>query len=200
MPRVAGAQDKHTKHWIQLESATELKFTGSAKDQKYDLIPMYQIRDQRYSIYGQTGNSKQRTWPVKTWLALVAGPRCERVRIERCNPMKFRFSAQAGARCVSSDFVRAIPILLILSGTVGTAAQMPGQKAPRLPPEQITQPSQGIRAKAGNEVLEVLVCTDSVIHVGQAFQGRSRPLCAYPKHAQFMGSGESQDARSFRCQ
>jgi len=41
---------------------------------------------------------------------------------------------------------------------------------------------------------------DSVIATGQAFPGRSRPLCAYPKHAQYTGSGDSQDARSFRCQ
>jgi hypothetical protein len=61
MPKVAGAQDKDTKHWIQVESTTELNFTCSGDDQKYDLIPMYEIRDQRYSIYWQTGNSKKRT-------------------------------------------------------------------------------------------------------------------------------------------
>lgn len=41
---------------------------------------------------------------------------------------------------------------------------------------------------------------DSVIATGHAFPGRSRPLCAYPKHAQYTGSGETQDARNFRCQ
>ncbi|HEV3313069.1 MAG TPA: tannase/feruloyl esterase family alpha/beta hydrolase, partial [Chloroflexota bacterium] len=41
---------------------------------------------------------------------------------------------------------------------------------------------------------------DEVIARGQAFPGRSRPLCAYPKHAQYKGSGDSEDARSFRCQ
>jgi len=41
---------------------------------------------------------------------------------------------------------------------------------------------------------------DSVIATGQAFPGRSRPLCAYPKHAQYTESGHSQDARNFRCQ
>jgi hypothetical protein len=61
MPKVAGAQDTDTKHWIQVASATELNFTCSGVDQKYDLIPMYEIRDQRYSIYWQTGNSKKRT-------------------------------------------------------------------------------------------------------------------------------------------
>jgi hypothetical protein len=41
---------------------------------------------------------------------------------------------------------------------------------------------------------------DEVIATGQAFPGRSRPLCAYPKHAQYVGSGDSEDARNFRCQ
>jgi DUF1680 family protein len=60
-PKVAGAQDTDTKHWIQVASATELNFTGFGEGQKYDLMPMYRIQDQRYSIYWQTGNSKQRT-------------------------------------------------------------------------------------------------------------------------------------------
>ena len=79
--------------------------------------------------------------------------------------MKFRFCASAGARCMSPDFIRAIAGLLILLGTVGVAAQMPGQKALGPPPAQVEQTSHGIRATAGNEVLEVTVCTDSVIHV-----------------------------------
>ena len=41
---------------------------------------------------------------------------------------------------------------------------------------------------------------DSVIATGAAFPGRSRPLCAYPKHAQYTGEGDTQDARNFQCQ
>jgi feruloyl esterase len=41
---------------------------------------------------------------------------------------------------------------------------------------------------------------DFVIATGKAFPGRSRPLCAYPQHAQYSGSGDTQDARNFRCQ
>jgi feruloyl esterase len=41
---------------------------------------------------------------------------------------------------------------------------------------------------------------DSVVATGAAFPGRSRPLCAYPKHAQYTGTGETQDAGNFRCQ
>ncbi len=41
---------------------------------------------------------------------------------------------------------------------------------------------------------------DAVIATGQAFPDRSRPLCAYPKHAQYTGTGDIQDARNFQCQ
>jgi Tannase and feruloyl esterase len=41
---------------------------------------------------------------------------------------------------------------------------------------------------------------DSVIARGKAFPGRSRPLCAYPKHAQYSGKGDTEDARNFRCE
>jgi len=40
---------------------------------------------------------------------------------------------------------------------------------------------------------------DSVIATGAAFPGRSRPLCPYPKHAQYSGNGDTQDARNFQC-
>jgi Tannase and feruloyl esterase len=39
----------------------------------------------------------------------------------------------------------------------------------------------------------------SVTATGKAFPGRSRPLCAYPKHAQYKGQGDPQDAASFSC-
>ena len=41
---------------------------------------------------------------------------------------------------------------------------------------------------------------ESVIATGQAFPGRSRPLCVYPKHAQYSGHGDTNDARNFACQ
>lgn len=41
---------------------------------------------------------------------------------------------------------------------------------------------------------------ESVIATGKAFPGRSRPLCAYPKHAQYSGHGNTEDAGNFVCQ
>ena len=39
----------------------------------------------------------------------------------------------------------------------------------------------------------------SVTATGQAFPGRSRPLCPYPKHAQYKGQGNTDDTNSFEC-
>jgi feruloyl esterase len=40
---------------------------------------------------------------------------------------------------------------------------------------------------------------DRVIATGTLFPGRSRPLCPYPTHAQYDGSGNPEDAASFLC-
>lgn len=39
----------------------------------------------------------------------------------------------------------------------------------------------------------------SVRATGKAFPGRSRPLCAYPKHAHYKGQGDTEDANNFEC-
>jgi len=40
---------------------------------------------------------------------------------------------------------------------------------------------------------------DFVVATGKDFPARSRPLCAYPKHAQYKGQGNPEDAGSFEC-
>lgn len=40
----------------------------------------------------------------------------------------------------------------------------------------------------------------AVIATGNAFPGRSRPLCPYPEHAQYQGTGNSNEAASFTCE
>jgi feruloyl esterase len=44
------------------------------------------------------------------------------------------------------------------------------------------------------------IAPTSVFATGKAFPGRSRPLCAYPKHAQYSGNGDTNDAYNFSCQ
>ena len=56
-------------------------------------------------------------------------------------------------------------VVLLLASSAVAVAQMPGQKAPGPTPAQIEQTSHGFRAISGREVLDVTVCTDSVIHV-----------------------------------
>jgi hypothetical protein len=43
------------------------------------------------------------------------------------------------------------------------------------------------------------VAPASLTATGNAFPGRSRPLCAYPTHAQYLGSGDIEDAANFAC-
>jgi feruloyl esterase len=37
-------------------------------------------------------------------------------------------------------------------------------------------------------------------HMTGAVADRTRPLCAYPATAHYIGSGSTDDARNFRCQ
>jgi len=59
----------------------------------------------------------------------------------------------------------ALLTVAVLSFAAKSQAQMPGQKAPGPPPARVEQTGQGFRAAAGNEILTVTACTDSVIHV-----------------------------------
>ena len=43
------------------------------------------------------------------------------------------------------------------------------------------------------------IAPDAVIATGKAFPGRSRPLCPYPKHAHYKGTGNSELAENFEC-
>jgi hypothetical protein len=40
---------------------------------------------------------------------------------------------------------------------------------------------------------------DSVVATGAAFPNRSRPLCPYPQHAHYKGTGDSENAANFEC-
>jgi len=43
------------------------------------------------------------------------------------------------------------------------------------------------------------IAPESVIATGRAFPGRSRPLCPYPKHTQYKGKGDAEEAINFEC-
>lgn len=43
------------------------------------------------------------------------------------------------------------------------------------------------------------VAPDAINATGRAFPGRSRPLCAYPTHAQYKGQGDPENAANYEC-
>jgi hypothetical protein len=54
------------------------------------------------------------------------------------------------------------------------------------------------------DLLGAIVCwvekgnaPNAVIATGKAFPGLTRPLCPYPKHAQYRGQGNTEDASNF---
>jgi DUF1680 family protein len=47
------------EQWVKSESKSELRFKAAGVGRQYDLLPMYQIRDQRYSVYWQIPSPKQ---------------------------------------------------------------------------------------------------------------------------------------------
>ncbi len=57
LPKAAGPAGTKTGQWVETVSASELRFNASGEGAKYDLMPMYEIRDERYSVYWQTGNA-----------------------------------------------------------------------------------------------------------------------------------------------
>ena len=59
LPNVTANADAETKQWIQVESPSDQRFTASGESGKLPMIPMYQIADQRYSVYFQTQSPKK---------------------------------------------------------------------------------------------------------------------------------------------
>jgi len=47
--------------------------------------------------------------------------------------------------------------------------------------------------------VEKAAAPDAVTATGRSAPGRSRPLCAYPQHAQYRGTGDPESAASFEC-
>jgi hypothetical protein len=58
LPKVAAGPNVKTQQWVQTDSKSELRFSVAGEGKKYDVMPMYRIRDQKYSIYWQTPPQK----------------------------------------------------------------------------------------------------------------------------------------------
>jgi len=61
LPKIAATSDASAKQWVQVESAPELRFSVAGESAKYKLMPMYQIGDQRYSVYWQMQSAKKQS-------------------------------------------------------------------------------------------------------------------------------------------
>jgi DUF1680 family protein len=64
LPKVPAPPDAKTKQWIQMESQSELRFAVTGESAKYKLMPMYQVGDQRYSIYWKIQSPKKEGQPT----------------------------------------------------------------------------------------------------------------------------------------
>jgi len=53
LPKAAAVADSDTKKWVQVDSASDLRFTAAGESSKYQVMPLYQIADQKYSVYWQ---------------------------------------------------------------------------------------------------------------------------------------------------
>jgi uncharacterized protein len=61
LPKIAAKADFDASGWIHMDSAAELRFTAETESGKVKLSPLYQIGDQRYSVYWQLENQKGQT-------------------------------------------------------------------------------------------------------------------------------------------
>lgn len=59
LPKLAAASNENTKAWVQVESPAELRFSVAGEGARYQVMPMYQIGDQRYSVYWQMASRKK---------------------------------------------------------------------------------------------------------------------------------------------
>jgi alpha-D-xyloside xylohydrolase len=74
-------------------------------------------------------------------------------------------------------------------------AQMPGQELPNLPQIRVEQTEHGLRANVGQEVVEITVCRDSVIHVMASPDG---PLTSKHPKPWMLGEEQACPGASFR--
>ena len=61
LPKVAAETDAKTDQWITVDSKEDLRFTAAGESGKHQLMPLYEIGDQRYSVYWQMQGSKKQS-------------------------------------------------------------------------------------------------------------------------------------------
>ena len=61
LPGVSAKAETAPSNWINVDSPAELRFTADGVGAKLSLMPLYQIRDQRYSVYWKLLGEKDQT-------------------------------------------------------------------------------------------------------------------------------------------
>jgi uncharacterized protein len=61
LPRVPAEAAPHEVTWVDIESPSELRFAAASLQGTQKLLPMYRIRDERYSVYWQRENHPKAT-------------------------------------------------------------------------------------------------------------------------------------------
>ena len=61
LPTIPGVSTEGPDQWVHIESKSELRFKVAEEKAAYELMPMFQIRDQRYSIYWQMQSPKKQS-------------------------------------------------------------------------------------------------------------------------------------------
>jgi hypothetical protein len=59
LPRVAVRADAEKVEWIQPAGNSELQFRAEGESARFNLMPLCQIRDQKYSVYWQMRSRQQ---------------------------------------------------------------------------------------------------------------------------------------------
>lgn len=59
LPKVAADAGAAASAWIKAESADEMRFKAAGESAQFELIPMYAVKDQKYSVYWQMRGGKK---------------------------------------------------------------------------------------------------------------------------------------------
>jgi len=61
LPKVAAEPEGKTEQWIAVDSKENLRFTSAGESGKHPVMPVYEIDDQRYSVYWQLQSPKKQS-------------------------------------------------------------------------------------------------------------------------------------------
>jgi hypothetical protein len=98
--------------------------------------------------------------------------------------VKLRSSATATKAARTPNSSRTIPRLALIPNGAGSPRP---QEPLWVPPLAVPLPAY------------CRLSPQAVRATGRRWPGRSRPLCAYPSHAHYRGTGDVEDAASFEC-